>query len=648
MAIESSLNSRNEQLYMLEILVHDINLSSHKIRDEETSSLCVRAEIIDSDFEIKQEEFVFLKNTKDDLHLKTNCIDFEANKSYLYVELPSNIFDTINSKSLKIQVISKRHSQQKYLCETSIFFSELDGKKALSNFKNKLSLPIITKNIYFLIDHQGENTGTIQISLRLTFKKSTSLCSANLQSTLLPKITAVATATGSDSANRNLLTDIENFPVLEAPKAPAMAKLGDPEFENLTTAEMLNDKNYRTLIYQTYPNEPTCECRNSYSNRSSNCPSGCTSICCSSSRKLSKKKRRGYTVKEKRLRGGGEGIGNLENKHKFLDLNSNYTRNNSECNTRYYNEYNSEYLFNYKNGKSISLSHRLEGGGEEYNFNNQNTNPNIRATTLNDKQKDVCCCKDKAVLNSVMHRRSDQPAIKKPCVGIDCMIKAFQEAQEFVDSLGKVRGLADLGLMDPSESPYFGRNKQEGNEEPITAESKISNEAPPNPRSSTNCKNVCKPKSISTSKMPSRFGVIREVIPTLPDPNGSVLPGSKLKNKDDKTENQKEGEFSPQVIEETGPCGNPKCRSKKKKSVDVKGNGVLEGSNEKKLRSDNSKHYENSSGSIIKMARRITKFIYSAGDTYPGMSARHKDCVDQVPRVPPTMGWLWQPEVQVN
>ena len=52
---------------------------------------------------------------------------------------------------------------------------------------------------------------------------------------------------------------------------------------------------------------------------------------------------------------------------------------------------------------------------------------------------------------------------KKPCMGIDCLIKAFKETQEFVDSIGKVPGLAGLGLMDPSESPYFGREKENGN-----------------------------------------------------------------------------------------------------------------------------------------------------------------------------------------
>ena len=46
---------------------------------------------------------------------------------------------------------------------------------------------------------------------------------------------------------------------------------------------------------------------------------------------------------------------------------------------------------------------------------------------------------------------------KKACTGIDCLIKSFKDLQEFVDSIGKVPGLAGLGLMDPSESPYFGR-----------------------------------------------------------------------------------------------------------------------------------------------------------------------------------------------
>ncbi|XP_057337242.1 uncharacterized protein LOC130675520 [Microplitis mediator] len=98
--------------------------------------------------------------------------------------------------------------------------------------------------------------------------------------------------------------------VLKIPEAPKVS-INDPEFENLTEAEKLNDSQYRCLIYQLYPNEPTCGCPSlatnaersaGYCNSNSKtvnidnynrkstvlqadfpvCRGGCTSSCCSS------------------------------------------------------------------------------------------------------------------------------------------------------------------------------------------------------------------------------------------------------------------------------------------------------------------------------------------------------------------------------
>lgn len=131
MAVESSLNSRNERIY-IEVLVHHINLSSHKIHDEGTSSLCVCAEFIDlPSVEIRQGEFVSAKKAKDESHPGKNCIDFSSGKSCLFVEPPSSISKNMNLKPLKIEVISKKQCQYLPLCENIFSFRIVIIKKYL-------------------------------------------------------------------------------------------------------------------------------------------------------------------------------------------------------------------------------------------------------------------------------------------------------------------------------------------------------------------------------------------------------------------------------------------------------------------------------------------------------------------------------------
>lgn len=69
--------------------------------------------------------------------------------------------------------------------------------------------------------------------------------------------------------------------------------------------------------------------------------------------------------------------------------------------------------------------------------------------------KTGCGCFGNGKLNS------EGKCSKMPCTGVECFIRAFKETQDFVNSLGNVPGLAGLGLMDPSESPFFGRQEDD-------------------------------------------------------------------------------------------------------------------------------------------------------------------------------------------
>lgn len=85
--------------------------------------------------------------------------------------------------------------------------------------------------------------------------------------------------------------------ILKAPARPPRIAMASPDFEHqLTSAQKLNDHNYRGLVYRAYPNEPTCACPQIASGKKatkkkkqqqssfSGCRSGCTSRCCSSVR----------------------------------------------------------------------------------------------------------------------------------------------------------------------------------------------------------------------------------------------------------------------------------------------------------------------------------------------------------------------------
>lgn len=57
--------------------------------------------------------------------------------------------------------------------------------------------------------------------------------------------------------------------------------INDPGFNDLTTAEKLNYREYRNLIYKAYPNEPTCHCQATKQTvHPLICRSGCQRPCC--------------------------------------------------------------------------------------------------------------------------------------------------------------------------------------------------------------------------------------------------------------------------------------------------------------------------------------------------------------------------------
>jgi len=275
---------------------------------------------------------------------------------------------------------------------------------------------------------------------------------------------------------------------------------------------------------------------------------------------------------------------------------------------------------------------------------------------------------------------------KKPCVGADCMIRAFKEVQEFVDSLGKVPGMKGLGLMDPSESPYFGRDIQwDCTVQETPSEKKRGYPISASPVPTVQCPAPCntligKPiastlsapyvaSSIMTA-VPGRSGVVREAIPSLPETTSLLVAGKPSKKKEDKKEEKLEKQkeldvttSAPLGAVDVGPCGEPKCKSRRKKKNNYETLRDNEVSETKSIQTllprtiaakavgklvEKGRYPKGKPGPSgdrdrgpIKVSKRVMRYVYSIGDVYPGINYGHKNCIDPRFRVPANMGWLW-------
>jgi len=238
---------------------------------------------------------------------------------------------------------------------------------------------------------------------------------------------------------------------------------------------------------------------------------------------------------------------------------------------------------------------------------------------------------------------------RSACVGADCLIRAFKEAQEFVDSLGKVPGMMGLGLMDPSESPYFGRDIDKDYEEmpkekkpppPITTVAPCSAALIDKPILN------CVPVPYTSAYQPTVPSIVRE---TIPEP--TLLPIAAVKPK--KEEKKEEDATAPE--DEVGPCGESKCKSRPRKILcDEKNEKDEVLQKQVSLKPKKPRHLKKvgPEGDLervpIKISKRVMRYVYSIGDVYPGIHYGHKNCIDPRFRVPANMGWLWNTKATVG
>lgn len=707
-----------EQLYMLEILVDSLNLNPKKAVNNKEGGLMVRIGFVDLkpvDVVAKASK-VNGRKTRNKENQFSDEICFEG-KTCLLVRLPSDLIRSIKSIPLSIEVYwipygedrnPQDDSEHILLCAATAFLPGCFCDR-IATAKDKidgLSKSYTSTKIYTLTDEHGNPCGSISMCLRLSCFGSSIINHLTLREKSfvfqgfplgwqLPctklsdeDIKDEKYKTECDN-NKSLLCKIldptylklhnsndgtEVKSGLTRPKSPPRVSMDQLGFEKLTSAEKLNDRKYRGLIYEIYPDEPTCSCLpTDRSTHPMMCRSGCVRSCCMALRNPDALKHFSSLT----TLASTDNFSLKPDEEQNVTYNSMRTRGGEDTDNNYLNNevlWNEEYTWH---RDDINFKNRMIGGSDYGAFSETTTviyekdkkigaNALCRPRTADGIKTTDCICPGKVPLS---WRTNTSRCVKKPCLGADCMIRAFKEAQEFVDSLGKVPGLVGLGLMDPSESPYFGRDIQRDYAIQEISEKKreypISLPALPN-----QCPAPCNTQigKVSTTSVPytsiptvsGRTGVLREEIPTLSKTKVLSVPVKSKKKEDkkeEKPEKRKENFFiSASSDTNVGPCGEPKCKSRQKKSktdrtaieesqVKVEPTTTIAAKVPSKFveKERYSKSRAGPSGDRrpVKISKRVMRYIYSIGNSYPGTNYGHKDCISPRFRVPANMGWLW-------
>ncbi|CAD1480300.1 unnamed protein product [Heterotrigona itama] len=620
------IKSKEEQLYMLEVFVDQVTLNP-EVPDINVKDLLVRVRFVDlPEYEISVPQ---RKEAVDQGHGSSENVEFR--KSCLFAKTPSCLIRAIRWSPVYLDLYRKdvacSNKNGAFLGTAKLSLPACMCKQVIAtqNNSNDLSAPCIVKNSFDITDSNGETCAKIMVILRLSCfgsaiveqfslnGKSFMLEDSPLQKFLCPYIFPKSSKFEKDSKDENAA----DKPLLKRPESPPRIPMGHPAFKTLTTAEKLNDPKYREMIYSAYPNEPTCYCLpKDRSTHPMICPSGCTY--CTKLRNpdiLSKEGNKRvedtlsntycvndflpalHTLKQdspcnkpSRLKGGGdvEQIYIDPITFRWIDYDVDYA---------WYDE-------------KHNMGTRLVGGGEEKDMSNCSCSGSPvpvlpRKATFRDNDvvpifdactpritstgaTPTCICPGK----DAKFPRGAAKCMKSPCPGIDCLIRAFRDAQDFVDSIGKVPGLPGLGLMDPSESPYFGRDIDKDYVPPDRPALKKKSphgilQVAATQAATPACTAPCSIKLIDDMRphvapysppitrgiVPPRLGIVREAIPVLPEAGLTTAPvkhRKKEEKKDEKTDKQKELEVTSPVLmdSEVGPCGEPRCKSRRRKPQD--------------------------------------------------------------------------------
>ncbi|XP_043467821.1 uncharacterized protein LOC122502034 [Leptopilina heterotoma] len=676
-----------EQLYMFEFLIDQINLTNNAKKLIGKIPICVRLKFLDypiitlipEEEELIPEGKKIKKKKKSSQKLKneksiSTAVNFDIGKSCLFSKNPFDLIQALRSEPLEVgiftmekeRLLEEENDEKKEfpICQAKVLLSGClcDQVMMALNDRNHLPKPYVLKNTYNLADDEGNPFGTITLFLRL------SCCGKTIETQFaLQENSFLFKNTKSNNefqcSNFSKVTsgskEQEFAKTMEKYKGGKIS--GQRSIDQFSSIEIgeenskSGDDNSRTELKELFRtqcngfNEKQVEYCSNSSTRQQICGGGL----CLGTKLLNEEISKNCHVDcpkspFSRLRGGGCCANNAREKQQRQGMTNNQINTNLSCKK-------------YPEGKSSMET--LTSGACKSIWKNSIT-----------PKRTGCGCYGKGKLNA------NGTCSKMPCTGADCFIRAFRETQEFVDSLGKIPGLAGLGLMDPTENPIFGR--QEDDADTCQPKSKKSYDLirSSDPRTSLTSGPYTKNKKLGENKS-------KDMIETKPLPfnlariqseeariNRQIRANRKVKKNDN--EKKKLQYTAPEINEEAkkiegGPCGDADCKSRRKKSENPEKNSTpntetpknekvainenpnatksktslkSEHKNQKiKKRKKSSLQTRNSETSNlhpIKVSKNLMKEVRSIQERNSNVYG-HKNCLDLKLRVPKNMGWLW-------
>lgn len=714
-------NSERKQLYMLEILVDTLELHPRKIANSRECDMMVRVNFID----LNPVDMIVERGSE----VKDGTRSRPNGKTCVFVQIPSSFIRSIKSTPLCVKVYRiprgkdncnyRDDAGSRFLGAAAIFASDTicDHVIAAKNQPDGSSWPCTVSETYTLSDERGNACGSVLLYLRLSCFGSSIIGSLKLREKsyvfqgfpLDWRIRCAGGGRDTDESSKAKSYDDDALfdkifgcmklydPTVESgaihaapalltrPGSPPRVSMGQPGFHQLTTAEKLNDGKYRSIIYNTYPNEPTCSCCPlGRSTHPMMCRSGCDRACCMSLRNPAILRHDGQTStvdgnprnddngairrSASRMRGGGEEDASFNCEALWTD---DFWRTLMNHRTAGGSDYDKPLSYPSAVDETTTVLYQKNKNVDSTKWSHRPNNPRNKPNPGGGGPSDSCSCP--AAGKEELSWSAEHPKCfkcsRKTCVGADCLIRAFKDVQAFVDSLGKVPGMMGLGLMDPSESPYFGRDidKDYTIRETQSEKQRLLHSVPtshhtvpsvtqylhtPPITSITSVPHVTT-SPLPTLMMPGRAnGVVREAIPILPE-----HPPVRLKKKEEKAPDLSAA-IAPHHIH-LGPCGEPRCRSRRRvtepEDVEEPKDAAAVPSKpsaakvlhpklekpKKDLRLMKRLDEPHVTKTHIKVSKRVMRYVYTIGDIYPGVHFGHKNCIEPRIRVPANMGWLW-------
>ncbi|XP_029041333.2 uncharacterized protein LOC114875341 [Osmia bicornis bicornis] len=157
---------RDEQIYVVEMLIHKLTLTKNKIKDIGEHPVGVKIKFLDFPvFEITRDDFYSLKPTPPE---EDGTMHFMIGRSCVFVKQPKDLVKELQSTKLMVGVFRVGDTFPTAETEMTLPGCLCDQVAMAQNDAANLPKPFMVKGSYNLIDPGDNPSGTIEMELRMT------------------------------------------------------------------------------------------------------------------------------------------------------------------------------------------------------------------------------------------------------------------------------------------------------------------------------------------------------------------------------------------------------------------------------------------------------------------------------------------------